>query len=150
MRKIMFRGQTRKRGQKVWMDGSPVDGNWVYGGVFPGKGDYSIIYTYDPIDKFPVYSETVGQFTGLVDKNGAKIFEGDVVKFSYMFENDCCYTVKFMEGYYDSGVYPFLGWCLVNENGEYKKVLVQWSIEEYGLEVIGNIHDNPELLEVVQ
>lgn len=44
--------------------------NWVYGGIFKGDGAYSVIYTYDPIDKYPVYSDTVGQYTGVDDKNG--------------------------------------------------------------------------------
>ena len=51
MRDLLFRGQTRKKGEKVFMDGTPVDGNWVYGGVFQGKGDFSVIYTYDPVEK---------------------------------------------------------------------------------------------------
>ena len=45
MKEILFRGQTRKKGEKVFVgSGKPVDGNWVYGGVFQGQGDFSIIY----------------------------------------------------------------------------------------------------------
>ena len=45
MREILFRGQTRKKGQQVMMGtGEEVPGHWVYGGIFPGTGDYSIIY----------------------------------------------------------------------------------------------------------
>lgn len=80
-REILFRGQTRRKGEKVRISGEPVDSNWVYGGIFPGEGDFSIIYQTKPkIEKFTVYSDTVGQFTGLTDKNGlTKIFEYDII-----------------------------------------------------------------------
>ena len=45
MREILFRGQTRRYGEKVRMgDGKKLPGNWVYGGIFPGTGDFSVIY----------------------------------------------------------------------------------------------------------
>ena len=83
MRKLLFRGQTRRKGEKVRMNGEPVSSNWVYGGIFHQNdrgGDYSIIYTYDPIEKYVVYADTVGQFIGENDKNEVPIFEGDIVK----------------------------------------------------------------------
>ena len=93
MRELLFRGQTRKKGQQVWMDGTPVDGQWVYGGIFQGTGDYSIIYgaedehfTGKDLGKYVVYSDTVGQYTGrnefvITDKNFNKpLFEGDIVE----------------------------------------------------------------------
>ena len=48
-RPMLFRGQTRRKGQKVWLDGSPVNSNWVYGGLMQGNGTFSVMYTYDPI-----------------------------------------------------------------------------------------------------
>ena len=83
MREILFRGQTRKCGEKVRMgDGEKLPGRWVYGGITPGIGDFSIIYggenendPSDGLEKWVVYSATVGQFTGLMDKNGKRIFE---------------------------------------------------------------------------
>ena len=42
MKEVLFRGQTRCKGEKVRMDGSPIDSNWVYGGVLRGSGDHSI------------------------------------------------------------------------------------------------------------
>lgn len=79
---ILFRGQTRKKGEKVTMSGTPIPSNWVFGGIFPQNngGDFAIIYQQDPeIQKFPVYAETVCQYTGKNDKYGGKIFENDII-----------------------------------------------------------------------
>lgn len=133
MREILFRGQTRRKGQKVWMDGTPVDSNWVEGyGVCMGKGDFSVIYSGNHIEKFPVYTDTVGQFTGMTDKNGKRIYEGDIVRF-----DDGTFVVQFYEcrmgfafsGLSGRGCVPGFG-------------MTKWE----HIEVIGNIHDDPELL----
>ena len=136
MRELLFRGQTRKKGNKVWMNGKPVDGNWVYGGIFKGEGCYSVLYTYDPIDKRVVYTDTIGQYTGMTDKNKVKIFEDDILKLRrtiYVVEwkNGCLYAVQ--KNNLKAGV------SVVNK-------LIHLLVEE-GAEVIGNTHDNPELLE---
>ena len=81
---ILFRGQTRKKGEKVTMSGTPIPSNWVFGGIFPQNngGDFAIIYQQDPeIQKFPVYAETVCQYTGKNDKYGGKIFENDILTY---------------------------------------------------------------------
>lgn len=79
-RAIKFRGQTRRKGEKVKLDGTPVECNWVYGGIFLGQGNFSIIYSYEPIEKYPVYTDTVGQSTGKYDISGKEIFEGDIIE----------------------------------------------------------------------
>ena len=149
MREILFRGQTRRKGERVWMDGSPVESNWVYGGIFQGP-NRSDIYGYDPIEKHVVYSDTVGQFTGLTDKNGKKIFEGDIFHLddeiiaSVIFKNGCFR----LEEYGLSGAYTESGF---DECGGRWDVIGCDPIDLYNIkdmEVIGNIHDNPELLEV--
>ena len=128
MREILFRGQTRRKGEKVRMDGSPVESNWVYGGVLCGSGDHSIIYQTEPdIEKKVVYTDTLGQYTGLTDKNGVKIFEGDIVEYEGK-----RYSINYLPHYARfSAVKPNTVFCVfAYQRGE----------------VIGNIYDNPELI----
>ena len=152
MREILFRGQTRKNGEKVEMaTGEKVPGHWVYGGIFPGTGDYSIIYggeTEKDLERHIVYSETVGQYTGLKDKNGKRIFEGDMIK---PFDDEVDkMVVEFHHGqfllclYGDRGYMAEYGW---EEEGNYGCFEAE-PLSSYGddIEVIGNIHDNPEML----
>lgn len=137
MREILFRGQTRKKGEKVWMDGSPVDGNWVYGGVNQGKGDFSIIYQTEPeIHKYPVYTDTLGQYTGLTDKNGTKIFEGDVLRFVSPDLEEPSKTLYVVEYIEDGFALRVAGRNLMEEFDGVPELY----------EIIGNIHDNPELV----
>ena len=77
-----------------------------------------------------VIPETVGQFTGMYDKNGTRIFEGDIVKTSF----DIVLIKWAMRGFY-----PYR-----NKNGKFTKV-TNWDCVMRG-EVIGNIHDNPEMV----
>ena len=114
MREILFRGK-RKKGDKRWVEGD----------LLHGYSGFGITNRYYAGSSFEVVPETVGQYTGLTDKNGKKIFEGDIVKIS----NDEIFEVKYEDGGFTAGL--FLG---------------DW---DYGhVEVIGNIYDNPELLEV--
>lgn len=143
MREILFRGQTRRKGEKVRMDGSPVDSNWVYGSILPGKGDRSIIYQTEPyLEKFPVYpvyTDTVGQYTGLRDKNGEKIFEGDILIYVVDGEYDVNekYLVVFDD---DEAAFRTKFYC------EGKYMCYEDIIPCENFEVIGNIHDNKNLL----
>lgn len=144
MREILFRGQTRRKGKKVKMDGTPVESNWVYGGVLQGTGDHSIIYQTEPdIEKKVVYTDTLGQYTGLTDKNGTKIFEGDIVKFKHGGEFDKTiyyrnYVVEFINTYVTYG--------LRLRNGSIHFPFKKATASQHDAEIIGNIYDNPELM----
>lgn len=122
MREILFRGRRTS------------DRKWVYGGVFFGGGTISIIYEcVPPITKYKVFTKTVGQFTGWFDKNGKKIFEGDIIQ--NVTEGKTAVVQWFSEHS------AFMLWCK-SENQVY------WLYDNdfHNIEVIGNIYDNPELL----
>lgn len=132
MREILFRGKR--------VD----DGKWVEGNLFisdlPTAPTQILIGTNAVRINYDVIPETVGQCTGLVDKNGKKIFEGDIVKYEFPFATG----ERTYEVYYDDdrrGFYPFACGdgcgCCENETESPNRG-----------EVVGNIHDNPELLEV--
>ena len=135
MREILFRGQTRRHGEKVNMAGDKLPGRWVYGGVLQGTGDYSIIYggeNLDDIEKHTVYTDTLGQYIGLTDKNGVKIFEGDIVRGRFahrdiigqiVYGDDATFFIQ-RGGLYGIGLNNASDW----------------------VSVVGNIHDNPEFI----
>lgn len=139
MRELLFRGQTRRKGQKVRMDGTPVESNWVYGGIFPGTGDYSVIYTYDPIDKFPVYTDTIGQFTGRVDKNGKKVFEGDILHVTVDGQDWGVGVVQWCDHDQCFSLFTF-------PDSNHRLIdFGDLGLPEY-YEIIGNMYDDPHLL----
>ena len=154
MREILFRGK---------MD----NGEWVYGSFcmdaleqFNGLcGVDGFIRLYDKAEgkmkTYEVDRETVGQYTGLNDKNGKRIFEGDIVRFTwenyflsspggyFMHPSGTVFEVRCLESGYmlckvgDNALEP-------NANGKVANYDF-WNFHR-GLEVIGNIHDNKELL----
>ena len=114
MRAILFRGK------------DVINGEWHYG-YYVRRFDDCIIHSgVLPNDYYIVKPETVGQYAGLKDKNGKKIFEGDIVTCDYF-----CGVVHLYEG----------GWC-VTEKDNYPEYLY----DLINLKVIGNIHDNSELI----
>ena len=127
MREILFRG---KRAD---------NGNWLFGSLFTRINERYIIPLPLITSKSLVDPVTVGQFTGLTDKNGKKIFEGDIVLFGYIGANrgvDGKAVVDFNNGKF--GV--FWGW--------HKDFVPLDGFANTTLEVVGNIHDNPELMGV--
>lgn len=133
MREILFRGKTDK-------------GEWVVGNLMVYyDGSASIIESSTSLNTFHViFPETVGQYTGLTDKNGEKIFEGDIVKV----ESDLYYGENKKERVTRIGVVVYdKKYCQFGiDIKEFSKchTLHRWKGDFN--EVIGNIHDNPELL----
>lgn len=83
MKETIFRGLTRRYGERVTMAGVPFPSNWTYGMgcLHDPESDFAIIYNYtgEALDKTPVYAATCSQYIGINDKDGNKIFEGDIV-----------------------------------------------------------------------
>ena len=143
MREILFRGKTS--------DGEWVEGFYSAEEYNPYIGKIEYIPRIQIIGKcvsLGVIPETVGQFTGLTDKNGKKIFEGDIVRLTDE-HNEIEWTAVVVFGN-PNGEYNW-GWQLkaIGEFDGNKDILLWVDMEESGAycEIIGNIHDNPELLE---
>ena len=129
MREILFRG--KRIDNCEWVTGFYVHYDDTKDN-HKDDCDYIVgIHTGEHFPFFEVIPETVGQYTGLTDKNGKKIFEGDILTAHFVSNR---YKQQF-EVIFEKGIFFFDNKCV--------KVPV-WDI--YSLKVIGNIHDNPELL----
>ena len=161
MREILFRGKRIDNGE--WIQGFLVIwGNDYY--IAPdinaytsmggrGKGRCTMFGHY-----YQVLPETIGQYTGLTDKNGTKVFEGDIVAIPpNMSRKSTLGVVKF--GDYKTPPYGvdktnrgfYIRWYYENEAIEemLRRDIVFWfNYSHVDILIIGNIYDNPELLEV--
>ena len=136
MREILFRG--KRRDKPVWWYGSYLflhlpDYDWT-GQPRGPAGDIHYIVDKDDIN-YAVLPETIGQYTGHKDKNGTKIFEGDIVKRDFGEET---IGVQYASVEYRDSIHGFT----MNPRND-------WMFTEFeDCEVIGNIHDNLVLMEV--
>ena len=145
-REILFRGKR--------------EGDWFYGDLLTGDDTAQIWYKDEGYGKVNVLVDpsTVGQYTGLTDKNGVKIFEGDILKRN----NNSKDIVQVAFGKFpvidtetESEVDEVIGWyCKVIHTDALSRIrpfclpmpLTDYYIDRYDMEIIENIHDNPELL----
>ena len=138
MREILFRGKRKDNGE--WVEGFLVIAEDTFkpdnektcfileaDASYFGHGEFSGVERVIP--------ETIGQFTGLTDKNGKKVFEGDILKTDKFSEPNKKYIVK-----YDLQFGAFIG------QDRYNVYFVTFDGDSDQFEIIGNIHDNPELL----
>lgn len=136
------------------------NGEWVYGGIYYQKADevkeeavYIIGGSLNDVGAaYEVISETVGQCTGLKDKNGKLIFEGDILHiktgkgWNCPIGTDIYYKVVFTEFNIEcNSCTEYIGFMAERSSGSLSSIY--YIVRSYGAEVIGNIHDNPELLE---
>ena len=132
MREILFRGKRKENGEWVYGNYAVTDNNEKQHFIFQNKAF-----------EFEVDPETVGQYTGITDDNGKKIFEGDILGIT---NDDPDYD-------YISKVYLDCDTLCVDIQGQdYDYTSIGFAIEIWDdecdqVEIIGNIYDNPELLE---
>lgn len=138
MREILFRGKRLDNGE--WIEGcfvekkdplleSDVRNAFI---LAQARGDSFVTW-------FPVDPATVGQFTGLLDKNGKRIFEGDVLRGEWFPDYNIPEQYTFVVKWHETG------WAV--EEKPYPPELLLDEKHLDGCKIIGNIHDNKELLD---
>lgn len=144
MREILFRGKRIDNGE--WVNGSFCMDAIEQSNGLCGVDGFIRLYDKDSgkMQMYEIDRETVGQFTGLIDENGKKIFEGDVVRYSQRLlageEYERKDPVLYLEGGFTVGVYFLNHWL---------RDIADGNVQLEGIEVIGNIHDIPVLLKKV-
>lgn len=144
MRENLFRG--KRKDTYEWIEGAYC---------FDGRKHYILEFICEQIVHWhEVYAETVGNFIGLCDRNGKRIFEGDILQvnnFPYR-ENsfsNCVVAYGIFREFDSNDSKEMVGFYLywTSDTEAYRKLPnLKWWFEERGAVCIGNIHDNPELV----
>lgn len=156
-REILFRGFVEKSNGDITiqLDGREIKGYWIYWneyGDLDNSSPVSLWYYKAHDFKMYIIPETVGQYTGLTDKNGKKVFEDDIVDFVVfdINDNDTSYrgVVKWSDT--EQIATSFTIWHdnkneYYGSDGAFDLGEVRYQDSEF--EVIGNIYDNLELLQ---
>ena len=130
MREILFRGKRIDNGE--WVEGDYSRPYKIFGAMIICQNkDDEMAYEVDPL--------TIGQFTGLLDKNGKKIFEGDIVRAKYKETYDDTYGECFPAGEWIGFVEYEEAKYIINTSQDYSPALCNICITE--IEVIGTIYD---------
>ena len=125
MREILFRAKDLRD-------------KWRYGYYDGSADDPALIDEDNETGAFWIKGETLGEFTGRYDKDGVRIFEGDIVRLSLLIAKDLTYTTI--------GKIVYNGSCAFVCETISKKVGTFPLAPDFKYEVLGNIYDNPELL----
>ena len=137
MRTIKFRGYNKKRG--IWLYGNYILNR---GAHFIAPQEFADGKTWED---YEVEEESIGQFTGLTDKNGKEIYEGDIVRHPWKdpIFGDLVETGQFVHSTicFNNGAF------VVNYRLQGEYIYLQDFVRLKCLEVVGNINDNPELIE---
>lgn len=151
MREILFKAKQINNGE--WVQG--------YYTHVPYLGKHYIVHetkiqcginTWQTMNSCEINPETLCQYTGMTDKNGKKIWENDILKYSYDYENSP-WLISGKEIKYYIGAVFWQEWrgtwsvCSKGKNRGCNQDIYVYSRNPNRTEVIGNIFDNPELLE---
>ncbi len=136
MRAIMFRG-LRKKYNQDWHKSK-----WKYGNLLNSENIGQVGANLDSYEYAEVIPETVGEFTGLKDKNGKEIYEGDIVNAVQNYHGKPSSIMFNAKIIYNDNIGSFMiSYKNINDVFVNDEIWLR-----YFLEVIGNIHENPELL----
>lgn len=130
MREILFRGKRLTNGE--WVEGDHLAGGWDFDSAIRAKTGEM---TYEIVAVAPT---TVGQYTGLEDKNGKRIFEGDIIKIPDDYDEYGHNAGEIYEVYFLFGGFRL--------KPKYSRARGFWLEDDKTVEAIGNIHDDPGLL----
>lgn len=137
-REILFRGWNKKNKQ------------WLYGYYCVNRGEHFIapddkVNPLDTYEDYVVDADTVGQYTGMKDAKVVKIFEGDIIESE---RDDCIHFIQYND---ENSRFD----AVRQKSSEYKRTHLSWLyqfdinqdwIDEYKKVIIGNVHENSELI----